>query len=475
MRRSGRRVSSPAWGERATSRAHPPGRAGGAAFLVCVLAWACALGACEEPSHENIDRWMRTEKGPGKIEQALRDPALAADLRAHAGQNLIRMENPEAVQAAFEDMAADQRQAVLGKLVPRLWDDARIEGEMTRPSALQIGAKDALHDLRPFADQASREAIDDYLVEWLTGGYYAGRSQTGRARGAAIIQAAGPRAAPRVLAAVRALVAAPPDASGARPEIEAELLVGLAVTGSPEAVALLLDLAGLADRDPALPGRALSALYAAYVDNGQRFDLAGGQALVPHLDRLAAMVQAPARGNALANDIIDIIAAAGAPACIAPLIGLLAVPLRSDDHLWVIGNAAVRCGKTRALVPVAEALPRARGYEARKLRGALWEPMAALDDADGVAAQARVLLQSESWVARITGVELLGQLARRASAAADAERVRALAGDRTVLRGWWGDQDSVPRGERKSPPRLGERAAEVAKQLALLASSSDES
>ena len=446
--------------------------------MAWILAWVCALGACEEPSHENIDRWMRTEKGPGKIEQALRDPALGTDLRAHAGQNLIRMENAAAVQAAFEDMAADQRQAVLDELVPRLWDDARIEGEMTRPSVLQIGAKDALYDLRPFAGQASRETIDDYLVEWLTGGYYAGRSQTGRVRGAAIIQAVGPRAAPRMLAAVRALVAAPPDAAGARAALEAELLVGLAATGSPDAVALLLDLTGLADRDPELPRRALSALYGAYVDNGQRFELASGQALVPHLDRLAAMLREPGQmavSNAVANDILALIAAAGAPACIEPLIGLLATPLRSDDHFWVIANAAVRCGKARALVPVAEALPRARGYEARRLRGALLTPMAALDDAAQVAAQARILLQSESWVARIIGVELLGQLARRASAAADAERVRALAGDRAVLRGWWGDQDDLPRSERRSPPRLGERAAEVAKQLALLASSSDES
>ena len=232
---------------------------------------------------------------------------------------------------------------------------------------------------------------------------------------------------------------------------------------------------GQGARDPALPGRALDALYQAYVDSGARFDLADGRALVPYLDRLVALVREPGTSNEMVNDAIAVIAAAGAPACIEALIGLLAVPLRSEQHQWVVANAALRCGKAQAIVPVAEALPRAQPYQERILRGALWEPMTALDDKELVAAQARVLLQSESWVARIIGIELLGHLRLTKSAQEDAGRLRALNGDRTVLRGWWGDQADLPRRERRPAPRLGDRASEVANQLDQLARSGQKS
>jgi hypothetical protein len=435
-----------------------------------LLLGSVLLVACERPTHENIDHWIRTERGPDKLAATLKDPALDPDLRAHAAQNLIRLDQTDTVLAILADVPAGPRPTVLAALIPRLWQDARISGALTRPTADQIAAKDALFELRPLAGGEVGQRLDAYLLEWLTDGYYAGRSGAGRAAGAAILRALGPAAGPRMIAATRVVVDAPPDQSGTRLQVEPELLLGLAATGSPEAVGYLLELVGRADRDPDLPRRALGALHAAYVDNGGRLELVtagpGGSALAPHLGRLADLAGADELSVDMRDQAIALIGAAGPPACIEALVPLIAGRHQNDMVRWVSANAALRCGKAQAIVPVAEALPPAGSYEASKLQGVLWEPMAALDDRELVAAQARILLASESWVARIIGVELLGHLGLPGAAAADAERVRALAGDRTVLRGWWGEQREVPVRDRKKPPRLGERAGQVADRLA---------
>jgi hypothetical protein len=87
--------------------------------------------------------------------------------------------------------------------------------------------------------------------------------------------------------------------------------------------------------------------------------------------------------------------------------------------------------------------------------------MKKLDPASTVAKQCRALLESKSWVARVTGVECLGMIGNKG----DAEAVRALADDKTALKGWWGDQSELPKGERKKPINLGVVAQEVAKKL----------
>ncbi len=460
--------------------------------MVMLMFALLGLG-CEGPTHENIDHWIRTEKGPDKLRSTLADTELAVDLRAHAAQNLVGIDELPAVLELLTGLEEADRQAVIAALAPRLWDHARISGALTRPSADQVLAKDALFELRQLASADARALIDGYLIDWLVGGYYVGRAREGRVQGAAIVRAVGPAATPELLAATRAVVEAPAGADGARLQVEFELLVGLAATGSPEAVDYLLglieppagDAAGEADtgddtdeqqrRDPALPKRALDALYRAYVDPQGRFPVCAGDSLLPHLDRLSALARDPDRPLTERDDLIALIGQAPAPACVAALTPLISGPVREPMVRWVSANAALRCGRGDAIVPVSEALPTAGAYEVERLAGVLWTPMAALEDHAVVAAKARILLQSKSWVARVIGVELLGHLSLATDAAEDAVRVRALSGDRTPLRGWWGDQRELPRGERKPLPRLGERAAAVAEQLAQLAKTGQKS
>ncbi|WP_152629600.1 hypothetical protein [Haliangium ochraceum] len=434
--------------------------------IVCLaLASAALVAACERADHDNVDRWLRTQKGHGKLLAALNDASLPADLRAHAAQNLIRLDDDAAVLAALEAAPAGERAPVLEALAGRLWEDARISGAMTKPTADQVGAKDALFALRPLAEGDIRARIDGYLIEWLTGGYYVGRARTGRVSGELIVHAIGPAATPGMLTATKREIDAPADDAGRRPQIELELLQSLAATGSPEAVAYLIALTDRAERDPALPERAIAALHSAFVDNGERFPLSAGAALVPHLAGLGALAGDAERPLRLRDQALAVMAAAPAPACVDALLPIVSDQAVADEVRLVAANAAVRCGRADALAPVAEALPTSGSYEARELRGVIWEPALALAEPARVAEEARALLASESWVARLVGVEILDHLALPESAAADARRLRALARDRTVLRGYWGAQENVPAQARKKPLRLGEHAKAVADAL----------
>src|SRR5687767_7874249 len=103
-----------------------------------------AIASCEKTNHENIDKWTRTQKGPGKLKKALTDEGIDPDLSAHAAANLIKMQRDPEVRDALEKMSPGRRGQVIGKLAPRLWDIARIEKEDALPNAIQIVAKDAL-------------------------------------------------------------------------------------------------------------------------------------------------------------------------------------------------------------------------------------------------------------------------------------------------------------------------------------------
>jgi hypothetical protein len=432
------------------------------AVLVALAGFlALALAGCEKTSHESIDQWMRTEKGPGKLKSAVGDASLDADLSAHAAQNLVRLDHPEWVVEVFEKLAPDRRNAVLDKLIPRLWQDARIEGEMTVPSPAQVGSKDSLFELRKFADDAHRKTIDEYLVDWFTGGYYDGRAKTGRYLGATVVRAIGPLAADRLMTYAKSVVVAPPNAQKKRPQIQDELLLGLAATGSPEAVGLILDVFKMDRDDDTLPTRAMDALHRGYVDPQQLFEPADPKALVPHLDRLAAIAKDPAQPPRVLNDAVALIRAAGMPGCLPPLLEMVSYSHPDPRFHWIGADSSLKCGGVAAIVPVAEALPVTKDYEAEELKGAVWQTAAALEPRAEVLTAARGLLGSTSWVAKWIGVEILGAIGE----APDAARLRGLAGDKTPLRGYWGKEEDLPKSDRKPVPTLGVRAEEAARAV----------
>ena len=428
-----------------------------AAIAVAVLV---ALAGCEKTDHENIDKWMSTKKGPGKLKKALGDNSLDADLAAHAAENLIRTGEGPAVRQAFAQMPNDRAQTVAGKLAPRLWERARVEGDDTVPSALQMSAKDALFDLRKFADDTTKNQIDGYLTDWYAVSFYDKRANLGQVSGAKVMRTIGPVAAERLMAAASSVVAQP-EREGRRVRIGDELLLGLAATGDPKAVDMILKIAVMDRGDDTLAQRALSSLYIAFVDPKGEFDAADPAALTPNLDAFVSIAKDETRSPQTTNDAIALIRVVGLPGCLPALVGLVSHPHHDLRYRYVGANNAIRCGGPKAIVDVAHALPTAGQYRHEEIAGAVWQEVARASPRAQVQAALRDLLDDPSWVARWIAIEGLAEMKSKE----DTERIRALSKDSTRLTGYWGDQEDVPAKERKKDPTLGQRAQELATKL----------
>lgn len=420
-----------------------------------VLVLAIALCACGKASHSDLDDWMDTEKGPGKLKDAVSDTSLDADLSAHAAQNLLIIHDEASVKAAFDKMAAPRRAAVLTKLAPRLWKLARIDGELTVANDQQSAAKDLLFELRTMGDDATRTTIDGYVMEWFTSGYYEDRAGRGRVTGDVAMRALGPAAGAAMIRAANAVISAPAAADGKRARIGDQLMLGLAATGDPAAVKLVLDMIDLDRGDPTLAERATGALYRAYVEPpGAMFTPADPAGLTPNLPKLGAIARDVDRSNHMVNDAFDLIEAAGPPGCITTLVPMVAKP-EGIRYLWVAAQRALACGKVAAIAPVVEAMPESGDYEHAALEGAIVETIAKLEPREQVLIQARTLVASASWVARWVGIEVLAAL----KSSDDAGRIAGLAKDKAVLQGYWGDEGG------KGKMTLGKRAGELAKAI----------
>lgn len=426
---------------------------------------ACALtsllvgaGGCEKTTHDNIDKWVNTEKGPKKLKKALSSGSNSASLRGHAAANLIRISMVEDVLKAFDKMSESDRQAVLAELTPRLWKFARLDDPMAQPQTLQSGAKDAMFHLRKYANDANRDKLDNYLIDWLTGGYYDGRAKSGAIAGSAIIGSIGAKAGARMRQVLARAISAPAEK---RFKIGLPTLLGVAVTGEAESVELVLRTAEADLGDPELRARCFNALHAAYVKPASKYyKPANPAALRAHIKRLQKVMM---EAGPHADVAMDLIRMAGPPDCLEPFLLAISRGSSSLTMRYVAAQHALACGKLAAIIRVAEAFPTTGSYTKDDLASRLWADMVRLQPRQEVAKHARTLLNSDSWVARLTGIELLERLELAATAASDAALVKGVRGQREKLRGWWGDP------ERKPTPTLGERAKQVAKRLEELA------
>jgi hypothetical protein len=376
--------------------------------------------ACDSPTRERVDRWRGTVDGAQKLAAAVADADVEPSLRGRAAAHLVALGEAAAVMKA---LGPTPPPAVVEAVAAALWSDARIASELQVPTPGQVAAKDALFDLRAVATGASRDTIDTHLTEWVTG-FYEGRADLGRHRGDAVLSAVGARAAPPLRAALDdVLAAAAPDAQRFT-AVHAQLLAGLSLAGAP-GIATLLDLTErkLAARHPdeTLRVRAIAALHETYVRRARPTD-----ALVPFLPRLAAIAGDVKAPPTAANMAFDLIAATRAPHCLPPLAGLAAHP--DANRVWVAVTQALACGGADAIVPIAEALRADREYDYDIIEKYLWGAIAKLGAA--AAPPARALLGSSSWLARLTGVQVLAAVGDRA----DAARLRDLQGDGATLR-----------------------------------------
>ena len=234
--------------------------------MTALVLSSLAVAGCDRATPENLDEWTGTQRGPGKLLKVVNDSEEKSSLRGHAASNLITIGRYGEVRDAMAKMESAERRAVADAMVDRLWDVAKsIPRADAVPKARQSASKDALFELRPHVSEAVRKKIDTRLVEWLTSGIYAGRAKTGRVNGRRILGSISAHETERELAGARmvevaqAIIARPKNADGSWPKMPNEVLLGLAASGHPAALELLLTIvAQQKPRDETLPKRAMN-------------------------------------------------------------------------------------------------------------------------------------------------------------------------------------------------------------------------
>lgn len=429
-------------------------------LLIAMVTSVFGLAACEKTNHENIDKWPRTQKGPGKLKKAFSDEGLDPDLSAHAGTNMVRMGSDPEVREVLESMSPARRVQVIEKFAPRLWDVARIEKEDDLPGAPQITAKDALIGLRKYASDPEKLQIDTYLIDWYATISYEGRSKVGAVLGAAVMRMVGPAGGKKLMTVANATIASPGQ-DKAKNRVGDELMLGLAASGNPDAVKYVLDIAKMDRGDATLSKRAMNALHTAYVNPNGLFDLADPAALVPNLDALVAVAKDESMPGQAVNDAIELIRAAGAPACFAPLLAIIPYPHKDPRFRYAIAYAAIHCGGTKSFVEVVQALPDSGTYAKDELAGAVSGEIAKLTPRATVQEGLRRLLEDKHRMARWVAIEALTAM----KSVEDAPKIAALSGAKDKLVGFWGDQSGKDAKDRKEDPTLGQRAKDLADAL----------
>jgi hypothetical protein len=410
---------------------------------------ALLVAGCEKTNHDNIDKWTHTEKGPGKLKKAFADESIDADLSAHAGANLIKMGKDPEVKQILDQMGSARRQAVIGKFAPRLWEIARVEGDMQMPRPIQVAAKDALITLRKYADDAEKQQIDTYLMDWYGAPSYEGRASVGAVLGATVVRMIGAPACKKLKQVTDGIIAAPGQEK-AKNKIGDELLLGLAASGSPECVAYVLDIAKMQRGDETLPARAMSALYKAYVDPGGLFDMVSPEALVPNLPAITSIAQDDAMPAAAANDAVSLIRVIGMPQCEPALVSMVAHPHPDPRFKYMAANNALRCGGVKAIEDVVHALPDGP-YARDELTGAVSGEIAKMSPKDQVVAALHDLLGSKRTIEKWVAIEALAAM----KIPDENARIAKVSGN-AKLTGYWGNQSDKP------DPTLGQHAKELA-------------
>lgn len=420
-----------------------------------------ATVGCESVSHDTIDKWANTEKGPSKLMDALKSDGEDADIRAHAAQVLIQINRFVDVKEVLEGIDDTARHKIMAELATRLWDSARINGELDIPSQNQSKSKDAIFYLMDLADNETKAKMADYVIEWFLGGRYEARAKSGRVTGALAVRKIGGQAGKRLLNSIKALVNTPPDASGGRPRVGEELLRALAISGDKDALNYLMDLVEHPRGDTTLPGRVIAAIYWAFLEP-TGIDPIDGKLLVPIAQRLSPMPYDMSLSATMRNDAIALLAAMGPPDCIPFFTKMIARPDAHSPFRWIGAQKGIRCSGLQGIEAITQALAPEIPYERGLLDKYVWDEIYKLGDDEKIAATAERLLKSEHWVARVTGIEVLSKVGNTSNV----ENIKALSGDRHRLKNWWGPQDGVAKGERKPEPTIGELAVNVAQKLA---------
>jgi hypothetical protein len=380
-------------------------------------------GACN-PTPEKIARWKETERGPGKLRDALQNSGLDPSLRAQALAALVEVGMAQDALADLGKVDDKDRKAIIHDAVPRLAEVARgsgIAGSAT--TRAQREAKDALYLLRPDAADADRALADTALIEWTTADLN-GRMSSGGHSSEKILVAIGPKTAPRLAelmqpgssqlvsaagifgkvadadARARAADALIQRIQKAGPRgLDDQALQALGLIGGPRATAFLVDQAehGPNGKEGEMREKALLALAQGNVAQGD-------SALQSAALRIAGDKKAPGKVRESAFQLLEKM-----PTSVTGLIALMRDP--DETVRWRAVEAALASGKDKAVVAVLEALNPAAKYKPEDLDSYVVHDLLLVGPTALPPLQTE--LASKNAVARLVATKAIAQLQKR--------------------------------------------------------------
>ncbi|HZS41128.1 MAG TPA: HEAT repeat domain-containing protein [Polyangia bacterium] len=409
--------------------------------MLLVVATGASLVACGDVTPEKIARWKETERGPGKLRDAVKSSSLSPSLRAQALVALVELGMSADAIAELETRPSVDRAPVVHEAAPRLGQLAGTGADVTT-TRVQREAKDAMFLLRADAAPADRDALDDLLIAW-TCADLNGRMSLGGQSSDKILTAIGARATPRLIAllstegpnqqqaaailakigdaptrarAVDALVESAKKLQQRTRDVPDGLLQSIGVLGGPHATAYLVEVAERGSES--LRERALFAL----AQGGAGLD----SSALAAAERIAGDKKAPGKVREAAFQVAEKIGASAVPAMVRLMND-------ADETVrWRAVEAALAAGKDKAVAPVLEALSQSRPYKKEDLDSYVVHDLGLIGA--GALEPLKGELKSKSWVARIVAVRGIAAVGK----AEDAPAVAALESDGTKLKGFAG-------------------------------------
>jgi hypothetical protein len=187
-----------------------------ALLTAAVLGVIGALAAGCAVTHEDIDTWMGTVRGPGKIVAVLMAPKYSDELRVHAGLALVRMERQDVegiteLQTALRRLDEETQHRIVDGMTPGLLAMMAGEGQPAAatedgpPPPLQVRAKDAAFLVLQYASPPRQLELTDGVVGWFVVDFN-GRSLAGSFSAEQVVRQLGAPAATRLVDAMSARI-----------------------------------------------------------------------------------------------------------------------------------------------------------------------------------------------------------------------------------------------------------------------------
>lgn len=144
-------------------------------WVLCTALPVLLAASCNRVTSENIKLWKTTEKGPGRLEAALKDASVPLPLRAEACAAMVDIGLADKAEATLEKMGDSDRAKMVSALVPLY-----VTGLADPSPQKAIYARDALYAVRRWADMTQQSSIDQAMLPSIERELRLGRAITGR-------------------------------------------------------------------------------------------------------------------------------------------------------------------------------------------------------------------------------------------------------------------------------------------------------